>query len=265
MIWLALLCVLLAVAGALAWVLRRKAPDASIAAPPRPLDETPVPRDASLLERILGLGVVLGSLGAMAPSLLDPRDGGPLGPLLTPALIAVGVLIGALVFTGPRGRARFVTAMFDSDYRFAGRRGAYRLYRRTNEKSRRLAQLGRAPAMLLALAIGALACFGKPVVTPYQDGANVGGGGAMGVSGPLGGPSTSDLHADLSAAAASGDPEAQQVLAMLGGGAPAGGHFVFEGYTSERNIAWPITGAVLTLLFLRLLLTAGSSRPRAAR
>lgn len=257
MIWLLILGsmgLLFAGGASLRW-LAAQAPAPS--APRIPWADRPVPREAYVLERLFGLAVVGAALVCIVALMAGAEN--PLGPLVDAPTLAVAFGIGALIAAGPRGRDRFTTALFESNHRYAGRRGAFRLYAYTGDKDRRLRRLGAAPTVMVLLALGGLFMLAKPFITPARE------LHPARIAAPLGLPTMSDaMRAELEAAAAAGDPEALAVRAMFGAPSVSPSHFTFDGYTSERNVAWPLTGLVLLAIALRLLLTPASLSRREA-
>jgi hypothetical protein len=177
---------------------------------------------------------------------------------VTPALVAVVGGVGALVAAGPRGRARFATVLAMVLGLFvAGRR----VQRWGTGVGDRLATLGQ--SLVLATLLGGLAlvCFAKPWITPYTERSFGPSASAMAGMPPL----PPALLAEL--AAHQDDPRAASMRAMLGLPAEtAPAHFTLDGYTAERNVAWPTTGAVLLFFALALVLSpGGASAPRRLR
>ena len=216
----------------------------------------PVPRAPNVVE--LGIGILLAtcaSIGIVGPLLVDPYDAGTLGTLVTPALVAVGVGIGASIAGGPRGRARLATALFESNRRYVGAR----TYVRTTRRTDRLAALGRTPVMAAVLLAGALVCFAKPIITPRIERPYASPSASVGLGITL----SPAERAQLEAAAASGDPSAMALRGMILGPEVAAprSHFTLDGYTAERNVAWPCAGAVLLVIALLLVLSRGGLSP----
>jgi hypothetical protein len=219
----------------------------------------PTPRAPYVLERVIGaLVAAIPSAAVVIPLLLDAQDEGALGTLVTPVLVAIPVLVGALIAGGPRGRARLAAAIFGSDRQYVGSRR----YILTTKNTERLERLGRALGMVLIFLAGALVCFAKPIVTPHVERRYADAPPDAGAFGAL----PARLRTELETAAAAGDAEAIAVLQSL---APvrsdiAGEHFTMDGYTAERNVAWPVTGAALLFLALSLVLTRGGLSPAQA-
>lgn len=212
-----------------------------------------VPRPAHPIELAFGVAAALAALAWTLPSWLDPAEPGPLRTL-TGAAVGILILAGALIAGGPRGRARLATVLFDSNRRYVG----LRTYVRTREKTERLRALGRAPAMAAVLLVGAVACFAKPFVTPYVEPARVPSLGSddMPLERLRAGLDSPAQRAAFEEAAAGGHALAIDLLSRIGGSARPR-HFTLEGYDAERNLAWPLSGAVLALLGLGLVLSAG--------
>ena len=217
--------------------------------------DQPIPQDASLAERVIGLVVVGATLLGVAA--LRAGDGEPLGPLVTAPAVAGMVVVGALLGAGPRGRNRFSTALFESNRRLVGRQGNYRLYEYTGDKDRRLRALGSEPTVMAVLALAAVVILAKPFISPNVERVRH---SPVVSSGPPGmPPMPAAMRADLAAAAAAGDPRAMRLRSAFGGSEAAPStHLTFDGYTAERNVAWPATALVLLLVALRLLLTPAS-------
>lgn len=216
-----------------------------------------VPRDAHTLEVVAGAGIALAAVvGIVGPTLLDPLDAGVLGAIPTPALLALVGGAGALVAAGPRGRARFTAALAVILGLFVAGRRSHRWGMGVGD---RLAMLGRSTVLAALLGALAIVCLAKPWITPHTE-RSFGQGATASIDGMP--PVPAALLAELAAHA--DDPRAATMRAMLGlPAAPAPTHFTLDGYTAERNVAWPVTGAALLLLAMALVLSPGGlSAPR---
>lgn len=200
--------------------------------------ERGLPRAGTVLEAALGLACGLLAFGAslLVPSVLDPSHPEAFVPL-APLALGLAALAGAAIGAGPRGRARLRALLFTSNRRYVNGRW----FVVTGAKWQRLREVGRAPALVVLLSIGALASLAGPLLTAPAPPPDV---ALAGVPEELRGP--------LAAGIAAGDPEALAIAEALG--APSSEP---PSWTSERHLGWTIVALVLGGLAALLVLTPG--------